>query len=109
MPTYEQLVPTYYIIILHIFTKYVGIFMPFNTYFKASITYFFFVDFTKESTAISYHWPTIMHPALKSMLSPTKYIIYDAPLGCLHPQTGQYIDICIHIETPLDVSIKQSG
>ena len=48
---------------------------------------------------------SILHPALNCILHPTKYIIFDAPLGRLHPQTGQYIDICIHIEVPLDVSL----
>lgn len=37
--------------------NYVGIFMPFNTYFQTSITYFFFGDFTRESNAIPYRWP----------------------------------------------------
>lgn len=48
---------------------------------------------------------TTIHPVLKHELTPTKYIIFDAPLGRLHEQTGRYIDICIHIEVPLDVSI----
>lgn len=47
----------------------------------------------------------ILHSVFKRVLQPTKYIIFDAPLGRLHPQTGQYIDICIHIEVPLDVSL----
>lgn len=48
---------------------------------------------------------SILHPTLNTMLYPTKYIIFDAPLGRLHAQTGQYIDICIHINVPLDVSL----
>jgi uridine kinase len=47
----------------------------------------------------------VSHPVFKRVLQPTKYIIFDAPLGRLHHQTGQYIDICIHIEVPLDVSL----
>lgn len=47
----------------------------------------------------------ITHPALNVKLMPTKYVVFDAPLGKLHEQTGKYIDICIHIEVPLDVSL----
>lgn len=39
------------------------------------------------------------------MLYPTKYIIFDSPLGCLHYQTGKYIDIWMHIDVPLDISL----
>lgn len=45
----------------------------------------------------------IEHPAKKCMVRATKYIIFDAPLGKLHHQTGAFIDTCIHIETPLDI------
>lgn len=45
----------------------------------------------------------IIHPVLNTSLQPTKYIIFDAPLGRLHKQTGEYIDTCIHIEVPLDI------
>ncbi len=46
-----------------------------------------------------------IHPAFKSNLKPTKYIVFDAPLGRLHKQTGVYIDTWIHIRVPLDVSL----
>lgn len=45
----------------------------------------------------------IEHPILRNMLLPTQYVIFDAPLGLLHEQTGKYIDVCIHIHVPLDV------
>ena len=45
------------------------------------------------------------HPVCKSDIKPTKYIVFDAPLGRLHKQTGVYIDTWIHIEVPLDVSL----
>ncbi len=45
------------------------------------------------------------HPVFQTPLPLTKIVIFDAPLGYLHQQTGQYIDICIHIEVPLDVSL----
>lgn len=47
----------------------------------------------------------IIHPVLKTILYPTDYIIFDAPLGRLHKQTGKYIDLCVHVEVPLDVSL----
>ncbi len=48
---------------------------------------------------------SILHPALGYLLNPTQYIIFDAPLGRQHAQTGQFIDVCIHVEIPLDVSL----
>lgn len=47
----------------------------------------------------------VVHPVSEQTLVPTKYIIFDAPLGRCHQQTGQYIDTCIHITVPLDVSL----
>ncbi|MBX3710163.1 MAG: uridine kinase [Gammaproteobacteria bacterium] len=47
----------------------------------------------------------VSHPVLKQLLNPTEYIVLDAPLGRLHHQTGQYIDILLHINVPLDVSL----
>lgn len=46
-----------------------------------------------------------MHPVCKIDIKPTKYIVFDAPLGRFHKQTGGYIDTWIHIEVPLDVSL----
>ena len=48
---------------------------------------------------------SVIHPAFKQILQPTEYIIFDAPLGSLHTQTGRYIDICMHLSVPLDVSL----
>ncbi|WP_058443175.1 uridine kinase [Legionella brunensis] len=50
---------------------------------------------------------TVAHPVSGVLLHATKYIVFDAPLGRLHQQTGAYIDICIHIEVPLDVSLAR--
>lgn len=47
----------------------------------------------------------IHHPALGTLLQPTNYIIFDAPLNYLHPQTAKFIDFSVHIEIPLDVSL----
>lgn len=48
---------------------------------------------------------SIMHPSLNYLLHPTEYIIFDAPLGRLHSQTGKYIDTCFHLSVPLDISL----
>lgn len=47
----------------------------------------------------------LKHPETKEMLYSSKYIIFDAPLGRLHKQTGLYIDFWIHLSVPLDVSL----
>ena len=47
----------------------------------------------------------VIHPVLNTFLYPTEYIVFDAPLGKLHKQTGEYIDTCVHIEVPLDISL----
>ncbi len=47
----------------------------------------------------------VNHPVLNQKLIPTNYIIFDAPNGRLHAQTGKYIDHCIHIKIPLDISL----
>lgn len=47
----------------------------------------------------------ILHPVLNFVLQPRKFIVFDAPLGRLHPQTGCYIDTWIHITVPLDISL----
>lgn len=48
---------------------------------------------------------TVKHPVWGKNLQPTQFIIFDAPNGRLHAQTGKYIDYCIHIEAPLDISL----
>ena len=47
----------------------------------------------------------VIHPVFKTVLNPTEFIIFDAPLGRLHIQTGTYIDTWIHLDVPLDVSL----
>ncbi|MBM3632348.1 MAG: uridine kinase [Alphaproteobacteria bacterium] len=49
----------------------------------------------------------VIHPVLNNELFPTKYIIFDAPLGRFHQQTGHFIDTWIHIDTPLDVALAR--
>lgn len=43
---------------------------------------------------------SVLHPTLGSLLTSTEYVIFDAPNGRLHEQTGKYIDQCIHIKVP---------
>jgi uridine kinase len=47
----------------------------------------------------------LKHPVTGEILYSSKYIIFDAPLGRLHKQTGLYIDFWIHLSVPLDVSL----
>jgi len=46
-----------------------------------------------------------MHPTSKVKLEAAKYIVFDAPLGRLHAQTGKFINSMFHITLPLDVSL----
>lgn len=48
---------------------------------------------------------SIIHPIKNLVVNPKQYIIFDAPLGRFHSQTGDYIDTWIHINVPLDVSL----
>lgn len=49
----------------------------------------------------------VHHPALNISLIPTPNIIFDAPMGRLHKQTGKYIDVWIHIHIHLDVALAR--
>jgi uridine kinase len=44
-----------------------------------------------------------LHPVSNQILPATAFIIFDAPLGRLHQETGKFIDIMIHLDVPLDV------
>ncbi len=46
-------------------------------------------------------------PATKRELTPTEFVIFDAPLGYKHPATGKYIDTLIHIDIPLDIALAR--
>lgn len=48
-----------------------------------------------------------VHPALNQPLKPTSHIIFDAPMGRLHKQTGKYIDSWVHIDVPLDIALAR--
>lgn len=47
----------------------------------------------------------IPHPVFNTILQPTDFIIFEAPLGRLHQQTGQYLDVVLHLDVSLDVSL----
>jgi uridine kinase len=46
-------------------------------------------------------------PATDRQLSPTPYIIFDAPMGYRHQATGQYIDFLIFLDTPPDIALAR--
>jgi uridine kinase len=50
---------------------------------------------------------SINHHALHHPLEPTQYIVFDAPMGRIHKQTGSLIDFWVHIDTPLDVALAR--
>lgn len=41
------------------------------------------------------------------VLSPTRFIIYEGPLGYAQHETGQFIDFLVFIDTPLDVGLAR--
>lgn len=49
----------------------------------------------------------IHHPALNHLLEATPFIIFDTGNGRLHQQTAQYIDLSIHMDVSLDVSLSR--
>lgn len=50
---------------------------------------------------------TIVCPVTRRNLTPTKYILFDAPLGFCHQATGKYIDFLICLDTPLDIALAR--
>lgn len=49
----------------------------------------------------------VICPATKRELFPTKYIIFDAPLGYCHTATGKYIDFLVCVDAPLDIALAR--
>jgi uridine kinase len=49
----------------------------------------------------------VVCPITEKELIPTRYIIFDAPLGRKHIKTGQYIDYAIFLDTPLDIALAR--
>ncbi len=42
-----------------------------------------------------------------SHISPARFIIFDAPLGRAHRDTGRFIDFMVFIDTPLDLALAR--
>ena len=49
----------------------------------------------------------ITSPVDGAGVPPTKYIVFDAPLGRAHLDTGRFIDLMVFIDTPLDVAMAR--
>ena len=39
--------------------------------------------------------------------SPNRYVVFDAPLGRAHAASGQYIDLMVFLDTPLDIAMAR--
>ncbi|MFV0340598.1 MAG: AAA family ATPase [Parachlamydiaceae bacterium] len=49
----------------------------------------------------------VICPATGKELSPSKYILFDAPLGYCHQATGKLIDFLVCLDTPLDIALAR--
>lgn len=49
----------------------------------------------------------IASPVDGSKISPAEYVVFDAPLGRAHCDTGRLIDFMVFIDTPLDVAMAR--
>lgn len=49
----------------------------------------------------------ITSPVDGSKIPPAKFILFDAPLGRTHFETGRFIDFMVFIDTPLDVAMAR--
>lgn len=49
----------------------------------------------------------ITSPFDGSKISPARFIVFDAPLGRAHFDTGRFIDFMVFIDTPLDVAMAR--
>ncbi len=50
---------------------------------------------------------TIICPVTGHRLTPTKYILFDAPLGYCHQATGEHIDFLICLDTAPDIALAR--
>jgi uridine kinase/GNAT superfamily N-acetyltransferase len=53
------------------------------------------------------HGNEVVSPATKEKLIPTDIILFDAPIGYCHKETGQFIDFLVNVDTPLDVALAR--
>lgn len=49
----------------------------------------------------------VTSPKDQCLTTPASFIVFDAPLGRAHQATGQYIDLMVYIDTPLDVAMAR--
>ena len=49
----------------------------------------------------------VEHPIKQMLLKSTSCIVFDAPLGRLHTQTGCHMDFCVHLKVPLDIALAR--
>jgi uridine kinase len=49
----------------------------------------------------------VTSPANGMTIAPTKYILFEGPLGRANQETGQYIDFLVFIDTPLEVGLAR--
>ena len=48
---------------------------------------------------------SVINPLTKTNVSPSRYIIFEMPLGKEHKETAVYIDLLIWIEIPFDIAL----
>jgi uridine kinase len=53
------------------------------------------------------HKQEIISPIDGKKVWPASYILFDAPLGRAHGETGQYIDLMVYLDTPLDIAMAR--
>ena len=50
---------------------------------------------------------SIRYPVEGIIVGPSRYVVADAPLGRAHSDSGQFIDLMIFIDTPLDIAMAR--
>lgn len=50
---------------------------------------------------------SVASPVDGKVMAPEKYIVFEAPLGRAHKDTGQYIDYLAYIDTPLELGFAR--
>lgn len=49
----------------------------------------------------------VCHPIEDTFVGPARYVVADAPLGRTHADSGQFIDLMVFIDTPLDIAMAR--
>ena len=50
---------------------------------------------------------SIRYPVEGILVGPSRYVVADAPLGRAHSESGQFIDLMVYIDTPLDIAMAR--